>query len=43
MKDVGLIKGEGWAFIEANSSWGAGLNGCEAAKVLPAILAATAA
>lgn len=41
--DAGLIKGEGWAFIEANSSWGAGLNGCEAAKILPAIVAATRA
>ncbi len=41
--DAGLIKGEGWAFIEANSSWGAGLNGCEAVKVLPAIVAASEA
>jgi len=41
--DAGLIRGEEWAFIEANSSWGAGLNGCEAAKVLPAIAAATEA
>jgi hypothetical protein len=39
--DAGFIKEEGWAFIEANSSWGAGLNGCEAAKILPAIIAAT--
>lgn len=39
--DVGLIKGQGWAFIEANASWGAGLNGCDADHVLPAIESAT--
>lgn len=39
--DVGLIKGQGWAFIEANASWGAGLNGCNADCVLPAIERAT--
>lgn len=39
--DVGLIEGKGWAFLEANASWGAGLNGCDPTKVLPAIKAAT--
>lgn len=39
--DVGLLKGEGWAFVEANASWGSGLNGCDARSVLPAIERAT--
>lgn len=39
--DVGWIAGRGWAVIEANAAWGAGLNGCDAAKVLPAIAAAS--
>jgi hypothetical protein len=39
--DVGFIQGRGWAVIEFNASWGAGLNGCDADKVLPAILAAS--
>ncbi len=40
--DVGLIAGRGWAVIEFNAAWGAGLNGCDPEKVLPAILAASA-
>lgn len=39
--DVGLIDGCGWAVVEFNAAWGAGLNGCEAEKVLPAIVAAS--
>jgi hypothetical protein len=39
--DVGLIDEVGWVFIEANASWGAGLNGCMAQKVIPAILRGT--
>lgn len=39
--DVGFIADRGWAVIEFNAAWGAGLNGCNAAKVLPAILAAS--
>jgi len=39
--DFGEIGGKGWAIIEANASWGAGLNGCSAEKVLPAIINAT--
>ncbi len=27
--DVGHIDGRGWALIEANATWGAGLNGCD--------------
>jgi hypothetical protein len=35
--DVGVIEGLGWAVIEANPSWGAGIYGCDAAKVLDVI------
>ena len=36
--DVGYVEDRGWCVIEANASWGAGLNGCRAELVLPAIL-----
>lgn len=39
--DVGLIDGRGWAVIEFNAAWGAGLNGCSAERVLPAIVSAS--
>jgi len=39
--DVGFIADRGWAIVEANASWGAGLNGCNASRVLPAIALAT--
>lgn len=39
--DVGLIDGRGWAVIEFNAAWGAGLNGCNAERVLPAIVSAS--
>jgi hypothetical protein len=39
--DVGFIEGRGWAVIEFNAAWGAGLNGCDAEKVLPAIVSGT--
>ncbi|MDJ0848545.1 MAG: ATP-grasp domain-containing protein [Myxococcota bacterium] len=35
--DAGLVMGSGWAFLEANAAWGAGLNGCDASLVLPCI------
>lgn len=38
--DVGHIRGRGWALIEANASWGAGLNGCDAAAAARCIAAA---
>lgn len=41
--DVGLIAGRGWAVIEFNAAWGAGLNGCDPEKVLPAVVAASGA
>jgi hypothetical protein len=39
--DVGLLEGAGWVVVEFNAAWGAGLNGCDPARVLPAIAAAT--
>lgn len=41
--DVGFIAGRGPAVIEFNATWGAGLNGCDPEKVLPAVLAASGA
>ena len=35
--DFGLIPERGWGFIEANASWGAGLNGCDAEKAVACI------
>jgi hypothetical protein len=32
--DVGLVKGRGWAVVEANAAWGAGLYGCDPQAVL---------
>ncbi|MFB4313521.1 ATP-grasp domain-containing protein [Actinomadura sp. 21ATH] len=32
--DVGRIAGHGWAVVEANSAWGAGVYGCDPARVL---------
>lgn len=39
--DIGFIPDRGWAVIEFNAAWGSGLNGCDAEKVLPAIVAAS--
>lgn len=39
--DFGHSPTRGWLVIEFNACWGAGLNGCSAAKVLEAIEAAT--
>lgn len=39
--DVGFISSRGWSVIEFNAAWGAGLNGCDAEKVLPAIVSAS--
>ncbi len=35
--DVGVIESSGWAVIEANPSWGSGIYGCDASKVLDVI------
>lgn len=37
--DVGLIEGRGWAVVEANEAWAAGLYGCDPVDVLPVLLA----
>jgi len=39
--DVGKIAGRGWAIIETNGAWGAGLYGCDPAAVLPVLQRAT--
>lgn len=35
--DVGVIKGRGWAVVEQNAAWGAGLYGCNPIQVLQVI------
>ncbi|MEM7712182.1 MAG: ATP-grasp domain-containing protein [Cyanobacteria bacterium P01_A01_bin.68] len=35
--DVGVIKGKGWAVVEQNAAWGAGLYGCNPTQVLEVI------
>jgi len=35
--DVGTIRGRGWAIIEQNAPWGAGIYGCDPVEVLHAI------
>jgi hypothetical protein len=35
--DVGKIEGDGWAVVEANPAWGAGICGCDPAEVLPVL------
>jgi hypothetical protein len=32
--DVGIIRGEGWAVVEANAPWGSGVYGCDPDQVL---------
>jgi hypothetical protein len=39
--DIGLIKDQGWAVVEMNAAWGAGLNGCQAERIWPCIAAAS--
>ncbi|MFP2910301.1 ATP-grasp domain-containing protein [Pyxidicoccus sp. 3LFB2] len=39
--DAALVEGRGWALLEANAAWGAGLNGCDAAEALHCIAGAT--
>lgn len=38
--DVGLIKGRGWAVVEPNECWGAGIYGCTPPEVLEVLLSA---
>ncbi len=35
--DVGRLAGGGWAVVEANPAWGAGICGCDPAAVLPVL------
>ncbi|MGV3605272.1 MAG: ATP-grasp domain-containing protein [Planctomycetaceae bacterium] len=35
--DVGVIEGHGWACIEQNAAWGAGIYGCDPGEVLDVI------
>lgn len=35
--DVGIIQGRGWAIVEANAAWGAGIYGCEPVAVLDVV------
>ncbi len=39
--DVGIIRGRGWAVVEPNECWGAGIYGCTPSKVLEVLLTAT--
>jgi ATP-grasp domain, R2K clade family 2 len=39
--DVGVIAGRGWACVEANGAWGAGIYGCDPAEALAVIRHAT--
>ncbi|NHZ83339.1 DUF4343 domain-containing protein [Massilia sp. CCM 8695] len=32
--DAGIIEGLGWACVEQNAAWGAGIYGCDAERVL---------
>lgn len=41
--DVGHIAGRGWACVELNAAWGAGLYGCDAERALQVIGAAARA
>ncbi len=39
--DVGVIAGRGWAVVELNAAWGAGIYGCDPAQVLEVVQHAT--
>jgi hypothetical protein len=39
--DVGFVAHRGWAVIEFNAAWGAGLNSCDPEKIISASLAAS--
>ncbi len=36
--DVGYIKGQGWAVVEANAAWASGIYGCDPTQVLQVLL-----
>lgn len=35
--DIGQIREHGWAVVEANTSWGAGIYGCDPTRVLSVV------
>jgi ATP-grasp domain, R2K clade family 2 len=35
--DIGKIRGRGWAVIEANAAWAAGIYGCDPFRILPVL------
>ena len=39
--DVGVIEGLGWAVVEQNAAWGAGIYGCDPVAVLETIAGAS--
>ncbi len=39
--DVGIIEGRGWAVVEANGAWGAGIYGCDPDGALDVVACAT--
>jgi hypothetical protein len=39
--DAAWVEGRGWALLEANAAWGAGLNGCDAAEAVHCLAEAT--
>ncbi|MFP2957859.1 ATP-grasp domain-containing protein [Myxococcus sp. 1LA] len=39
--DAAWVEGRGWALLEANAAWGAGLNGCDAAAAARCLAVAT--
>jgi hypothetical protein len=39
--DVGRLRDGAWVLIEANATWGAGLNGCEPQKVVRCLAVAS--
>lgn len=41
--DVGVIRDRGWAVVEANACWGAGIYGCDPHSVLKALARACVA
>jgi hypothetical protein len=39
--DVGVVAGRGWAVVETNAAWGAGVYGCDPGAVLPVLARAS--
>lgn len=36
--DIGKIRDRGWAVVEANTAWGAGIYGCDSTRVLSVLV-----